>query len=138
MRFGSLKNNSKIIQKSIDSVKQTLFYGVSGQIISQKQKQKQNMKIDEIKNLESQLETAIEHYESLGDHYGEIHAEYSGEIARYGDAWVGAGDQLNRLSSGIQAAKADVQAIKAKLPPVHGCSTRPFLWAEGNDESAPF
>jgi hypothetical protein len=97
-----------------------------------------NMKIDEIKNLESQLETAIEHYESLGDQYGEIHAEYSGEIARYGDAWVGAGDQLNRLSVGIQAAKADVQAIKAKLPPMHGCATRPFLWAEENDESAPF
>jgi len=96
------------------------------------------MKIDEIKNLESQLETAIEHYESLGDHYGEIHAEYSGEIARYGDAWVGAGDQLNRLSGGIKAAKAEVQAIKAKLPPVQGCSTRPFLWVDENDESVPF
>ena len=67
-----------------------------------------------------------------------MHAEYSGEIARYGDAWVGAGDQLKRLSDGIQAAKAEVQAIKAKLPPVHGCSTRHFLWVDENDESVPF
>jgi hypothetical protein len=96
------------------------------------------MKIDEIKNLEAQLEAAIARYESIGEHYGETLAEYSGEVARYGDAWVGAGDQLSRLSGGIQAAKAEVEAIKAKLPPVHGCSTRPFLWVDESEDSVPF
>jgi hypothetical protein len=94
------------------------------------------MKIDEIKNLEAQLEAAIEDQYVRGEDYGDALALARSEIARYGDAWVGAYDQLARLRNAANKAKEKVEAIKAKLPPIQGCSPRPYLWYDG--EEVPF
>jgi hypothetical protein len=47
-------------------------------------------------------------HESLGD----IEAEYRGEVARFGDAWPGAADQLARTREGARKAEADYEALR--------------------------
>lgn len=61
---------------------------------------------------------------------GDIEAEYYGEVARYGDAWVGAQLQLQSYRQTIDEDRAEIQDLRAKLPPVHTCERRPVVKEE--------
>ena len=64
---------------------------------------------------------------------GDSEAEYYGEVARYGDAWPGAQLQLQRYRQSIDEDLAEIQDLRAKLPPVHTCERRPVV-----EEDYPF
>lgn len=65
--------------------------------------------------------------------YSDIYAEYIGEVSRYGDAWVGAQHQLARCRKGLDEGLAEIQELRAKLPPVHTCEQPPVV-----EEECPF
>ena len=64
---------------------------------------------------------------------GDIQAEYYGEVARYGDAWPGAQLQLARYRKALDEDLAEIQDLRAKLPPVHTCERPPVV-----EEECPF
>ena len=65
--------------------------------------------------------------------YTDIYAEYRGEVSRYGDAWPGAQLQLARYRKSLDEDLAEIQDLRAKLPPVHTCERPPVV-----EEECPF
>lgn len=78
----------------------------------------------ELKTLVALIEEKeLAHYENRSD-FGDIQAEYHGEVARYGDAWVGSHLQLQRARQALDNERSEIQDLRAKLPPVHTCEYR--------------
>jgi hypothetical protein len=65
--------------------------------------------------------------------YSDLHSEYLGEVSRYGDAWVGAQLQLHRCRKALDKDLAELQELRAKLPPVHTCEPPAVV-----EEECPF
>jgi hypothetical protein len=83
--------------------------------------------------LVNQVEQARQRYEDVGEWFVEIRSEYYNEVSLYGDAWVGARDQLDRAYRACGDAEEEYKALQAKLPPVHTCEPPAVV-----EEECPF
>jgi hypothetical protein len=79
-----------------------------------------------ILSLLSVLAEAEQSAYEAADCASDIVAEYHGEVARFGDAWVGAHDQIGSIRQGIKKDQNELEAIRALLPPVQGCEFQGF------------
>lgn len=61
----------------------------------------------------NRLTEAAEWISNLQESHSELQAEYSGEVARYGDAWPGAQIQLADMQAGIAQADAAYDEVEA-------------------------
>ena len=77
------------------------------------------MKDLELTNLLALIEEKEDYLYEAQSGYSDIYAEYLGEVSRYGDAWVGAQLQLARCRKALDDGLAEIQELRAKLPPVH-------------------
>ena len=82
------------------------------------------MQNSEITELVNQFEQARQRYEDVGEWFVEIRSEYYNEVSLYGDAWVGARDQLDRAYRACGDAEEEYKALQAKLPPLQGCEEK--------------
>ncbi len=57
----------------------------------------------------------IEALEAATDCYGDTVSQYRSEVAQFGDAWAGAGPQLDRIRAGL--AELDAEYAR-RFPPV--------------------
>jgi septation ring formation regulator EzrA len=79
------------------------------------------MQNSELVELHQQFEKARERYESVGESFIETRSEYYNQINYYGDAWIGARGELDRMYRAFGEAEEKYKALQAKLPPVQGC-----------------
>lgn len=56
----------------------------------------------------------IEALEAATDCYGDTVSQYRSEVAQFGDAWAGAGPQLDRIRAGL--AELDAEYVR-RFPP---------------------
>ena len=82
------------------------------------------MKNSEIIELVNQFEQARQRYEDVGECFVETRSQYYNEISLYGDAWVGARDQLDGAYQAYMEAEEEYKALQAKLPPLQGCEEK--------------
>ena len=94
------------------------------------------MNTAEFLKLNAQIDEAYEEYCRAGEAFGDINAEYHGEVSRYGDAWVGAGRQLSGLYQTALDAEKNLKELQSKLPPEQGCVLPPEQGCEC--ECVPF
>ncbi len=87
----------------------------------------------ELTNLLALIEEREDALYEAQSQLGDIEAEYYGEVARYGDAWVGAQPQLARYRKALDEGRDEIQDLRAKLPPVHTCERPPVV-----EEECPF
>lgn len=51
-----------------------------------------------------------EEYDHANEHLGEVETQYASEVALYGDAWVGANDELARIQRHVEALRTELNA----------------------------
>lgn len=66
------------------------------------------------------LLTLLEDAEGLHEAFGELYAEYRGEIARYGDAWPGSAAQVAAGHAALDEVDRVAALVRAIEPP-YGC-----------------
>tara|TARA_R110001599_G_scaffold12182_1_gene57229 strand:- start:608 stop:916 length:309 start_codon:yes stop_codon:yes gene_type:complete len=91
------------------------------------------MKDIELTNLLDLIHEHEDAHDEACSQVGDITAEYYGEVARYGDAWPGAQPQLARYRQSLDESLAEIQDLRAKLPPVQTCALPPVV-----EEECPF
>lgn len=91
------------------------------------------MKDLELTNLLALIEEKEDVLYEAQSQLGDIEAEYYGEVARYGDAWPGSQLQLQRYRQSLDDGLAEIQELRAKLPPVQTCERPPVV-----EEEYPF
>ena len=87
----------------------------------------------ELTNLIALIAEKEHEYQESCSIVGDIEAEYYGEVARYGDAWPGAQLQLQSDYQSLDEDLAEIQDLRAKLPPVQTCERPPVV-----EEECPF
>ena len=91
------------------------------------------MKDLELTNLIALIEEKGHEYREACSIVGDTEAEYYSEVARYGDAWPGSQLQLQRYRQSLDEDLAEIQELRAKLPPVQTCERPPVV-----EEEYPF
>ena len=69
----------------------------------------------ELTALLAEIEDLAEALSGAYECYGDMYAEYRGEIAHYGDAWAGSADQISRMRQGLDRGERELKALTIKL-----------------------
>lgn len=82
-------------------------------------------------------EEVLRDLDMVEESYGEIYSQYRSEVSHFGDAWVGANDQISSLSYWIAHYQAELATYPPEPEPERKAYT-PNLDEDGWDGSIPF